>query len=79
MVPRRYREPALLVAAAALVLAAGCSSDGSTAAMPAVEQQNLNAAVVPVVDSAGFFIALDDGLFRAEGLNVHFIPAISGG
>ena len=43
----------------------------------AVEQQNLTAAVVPVIDSAGFFIALDDGLFRAEGLNVHFIPAIS--
>lgn len=77
MVSRRSREPALLVAAAALVLAAGCSSDGSTAATPAVEQQNLTAAVVPVVDSAGFFIALDDGLFRAEGLDVHFIPAIS--
>jgi NitT/TauT family transport system substrate-binding protein len=77
MVSRRSHGPALLVAAAALALAAGCSSGGSAAAAPTVEQQNLTAAVVPVVDSAGFFIALDEGLFRAEGLNVHFIPAIS--
>src|SRR6516165_1453502 len=73
----RFRGPWLLAAAAALVLAAGCSSEGSTAAAPPVEQQNLNVAVVPVVDTAGFFIALHDGLFRAEGLNVHFIPAAS--
>src|SRR6516162_9775192 len=73
----RFRGPALLVAAGALVLAAGCSSGGSTGAAPPVEQQNLTAAVVPVVDTAGFFIALHDGLFRAEGLNVHFIPAAS--
>jgi NitT/TauT family transport system substrate-binding protein len=77
MISRRSRRPTLLVAAAALLLAAGCSSDGSAAAAPLVEQHNLNVAVVPVVDSAGFFIALDDGLFRAEGLNVHFIPAVS--
>jgi NitT/TauT family transport system substrate-binding protein len=72
----RFRGPALVVAAAALALAAGCSSGGSTAAPP-VEQQNLTVAVTPVVDTAGFFIALHDGLFRAEGLNVHFIPAAS--
>jgi NitT/TauT family transport system substrate-binding protein len=73
----RFRGPALLVAAAALVFAAGCSNDGSAAAAPPVEQQNLNVAVTPVVDTAGFFIALHEGLFRAEGLNVHFIPAAS--
>jgi NitT/TauT family transport system substrate-binding protein len=60
----------------ALVLAAGCSS-GATAAAPSVEQQDLYVAVTPVVDTAGFFIALHDGLFQAEGLNVHFIPATS--
>lgn len=42
-----------------------------------VEKPNLTVAVVPAVDSAGFFIALHDGLFRAQGLNVHFVPAIS--
>ena len=73
----RFRGRTLLVATAALVLAAGCSIGGSMAAAPPVEQQDLNVAVTPVVDTAGFFIALDDGLFRAEGLNVHFIPAAS--
>src|SRR5258707_9539511 len=77
MISRRSRGPTLVVSAAALVLGAGCSSHGSAAVAPPVEQQDLNVAVVPVVDSTGFFIALDDGLFRAEGLNVHFIPAIS--
>lgn len=74
MVFRRSRGLRLLVAATMLVLAAGCSSDGSASG---VEQQVLNVAAVPVVDSAGFFIALREGLFRAEGLNVHYIPAVS--
>ena len=30
-----------------------------------------------LVDSAGFFVALYGGLFRAQGLSVHFIPAVS--
>jgi len=42
-----------------------------------VEKPNLTVAVVPAVDSAGFFIALHDGLFKDQGLNVHFVPAIS--
>jgi NitT/TauT family transport system substrate-binding protein len=76
---RRFRGPTLLVtaAAAALMLAAGCSTGSSTASAPIVEQQNVNVAVTPVVDTAGFFIALHDGLFRAQGLNVHFAPALS--
>jgi NitT/TauT family transport system substrate-binding protein len=32
---------------------------------------------VPAVDSAGFFVALHEGLFAAHGLHVTFIPAIS--
>jgi NitT/TauT family transport system substrate-binding protein len=42
-----------------------------------VTQTNLTVAVVPALDSAGFFIALYQGLFRARGLNVHFVPATS--
>jgi NitT/TauT family transport system substrate-binding protein len=72
----RLRVPALLVAAGALALAAGCSG-GSTAAAPGAEQQDVTAAVVPAVDSAGFFVALHDGLFKAAGLHVTFVPAIS--
>jgi NitT/TauT family transport system substrate-binding protein len=33
--------------------------------------------VVPALDSAGFFVALNQGLFKASGLNVHFIPVTS--
>ncbi len=44
---------------------------------PAIEQPDLNVAVVPAADSAGFFVALHEGLFAARGLHVTFIPAVS--
>ncbi len=44
---------------------------------PAIEQPDLNVAVVPAADSAGFFVALHEGLFAARGLHVTFVPAIS--
>ena len=74
---RRVRARALLVTATALALAAGCSSGGGSASAPAVEKPDLSVAVVPALDSAGFFIALYQGLFKAEGLNVTFHPATS--
>jgi NitT/TauT family transport system substrate-binding protein len=46
-------------------------------AAPSVDQPDLNVAVVPAVDSAGFFVALHQGLFAAHGLHVTFIPAVS--
>src|SRR2546429_5788827 len=52
-------------------------SSGGTAATPGVEQPGLNVAVVPAVDSAGFFVALHQGLFAAQGLHVTFVPAVS--
>ena len=79
MRPRRVPGKALVVTAAALALAlvAGCSSGRGAAASSGVEKPNLNVAVVPALDSAGFFVALYQGLFKAQGLNVHFIPATS--
>ena len=76
---RRVRGKALLVTATALALAlaAGCSSRGEAAASSGVERPDLNVAVVPALDSAGFFVALYEGLFKAQGLNVHFTPATS--
>ena len=50
---------------------------GGGNAAPVVEQPDLNVAVVPAADSAGFFVALHEGLFTARGLHVKFIPAIS--
>jgi NitT/TauT family transport system substrate-binding protein len=52
-------------------------SGGGEAAAPGLEQADLNVAVVPAADSAGFFVALHQGLFTAHGLHVTFIPAVS--
>jgi NitT/TauT family transport system substrate-binding protein len=74
---RRVRGKALLVTATVLALAAGCSSSGGATASSGVEKPNLNVAIVPALDSAGFFVALNQGLFSAQGLNVTFTPVIS--
>jgi NitT/TauT family transport system substrate-binding protein len=50
---------------------------GGDAAQAGIEQPDLNVAVVPAADSAGFFVALHQGLFTARGLHVTFIPAVS--
>ena len=77
MMARRRRGAALLVAAATVAFASGCSSSGSAGAPPSVEKPDLNVAVVPALDSAGFFVALYEGLFAREGLHVNFTPATS--
>jgi NitT/TauT family transport system substrate-binding protein len=74
--------PALIAAIVVFALAAGCASRGSNsngaaATSSGVEKSNLTVAVVPAVDSAGFFIALYDGLFKQQGLHVTFVPAVS--
>ena len=74
---RRVRGRALLVAAVALALTAGCSNGGGAANAPRPEKPVLNVAVVPTVDSAGFFVTLDQGLFKAQGLTVNFVPVSS--
>jgi NitT/TauT family transport system substrate-binding protein len=74
---RRLRGKALLVTATALALAAGCSSGRGAASSSGIEKPDLNVAVVPALDSAGFFVALYQGLFKARGLNVNFIPVTS--
>jgi NitT/TauT family transport system substrate-binding protein len=73
----RARGRALLMTAAALALAAGCASGQGAAGAPSLEKTNLNVAVVPALDSAGFFVALYQGLFKAQSLNVTFHPATS--
>jgi NitT/TauT family transport system substrate-binding protein len=79
--------------AAVAMLAAGCSvttgdagsstsSSGAASTMssmsfPAAEKSTLNVSVVPAMDSAGFFVALHQGLFAQEGLTIHYTPATS--
>ena len=59
--------------------AAGCSSGGGGAATSfgPPEKTKLNVSVVPAMDSAGFFIALHQGLFAREGLTINYTPATS--
>ncbi len=88
---RLGRTAAGAVALTALAgLAAGCSSassssSGNTASVVSslptnfgpAEKTTLNVGVVPAMDSAGFFIALHDGLFAKEGLKINYSPAVS--
>jgi NitT/TauT family transport system substrate-binding protein len=89
---RKWRRATACAVALTAVgaLAAGCSSSsGSSAAtstsltstLPTnfgpAEKAVLNVGVVPAMDSAGFFVALHDGLFAKEGLTIKYTPAVS--
>lgn len=57
-----------------MALAAGCSSAGGSAAITTTaakpELPDITVAAIPAVDLAGLYIALDRGLFAAQGLRV---------
>ena len=66
--------------AIALIALSGCGSAAATAGSTSpngLQKTTLNVAVVPAVDSAGFFVALHDGLFAKQGLTIHYTPAVS--
>ena len=73
----RILAPPLVIALLAL---SGCATaiaaPGSTSPN-GPPKTTLNVAVVPAVDSAGFFVALHDGLFKKYGLTVNYTPAVS--
>jgi NitT/TauT family transport system substrate-binding protein len=57
------------------LLVTGCSFIGT--AHQRLEKTDLTVAAVPAIDSAGFLIALNKGLFSAAGLHVTFKPVTS--
>jgi len=66
--------------AMALLALSGCAALGATQGSTSpsgLEKTTLNVAVVPAVDSAGFFVALHEGLFAQRGLTIHYTPAVS--
>ena len=65
-----------LAAIVTLVIVLAPGSPAPARALPP-EKTDLVVAAVPAGDSAGFFVALHDGMFRAQGLHVTFVPAIS--
>jgi NitT/TauT family transport system substrate-binding protein len=70
-----FRIPAAVAVVA--LLATGCASADGSAAPTGLEKTNLVVYAVPAADSAGVYIAEQDGLFAAEGLHVKIFPAIS--
>jgi NitT/TauT family transport system substrate-binding protein len=73
---------------AVTVLAAGCSSAGSGSSAETVanslptnygapETTTVTVGAVPAMDSAGFFVAYNEGLFTKEGLHIVYTPAVS--
>jgi len=73
----RLAEICTAVLAAAVLVAVLVPAGSTPAAQAGPEKPDLTVAVVPAADSAGFFVALHDGLFKREGLTVHFEPAVS--
>lgn len=84
MLSNKLHIPAYLLAVSLTLIGTGCEHPASTASSATavtlpkagnLEKTTLNVAVSPVVDSAGFFIALREGLFAREGLTVRYSPA----
>ena len=75
---RKFQYVICLAGAGLLVaLAAGCTSASGSPTPSGLEKTNLTVGAVPVADEAGLYIAKDQGLFAAEGLNVTIDSIVS--
>jgi NitT/TauT family transport system substrate-binding protein len=70
----KSRNVLLASAVAVTMLAAGCSSSGSGGGSLKLEKTNIVVNAFPAIDSAGLYIAQDQGLFAAHGLHVTIVP-----
>jgi NitT/TauT family transport system substrate-binding protein len=75
--PGRILAPLLAIAILALSACGGLAATAGSTSQNGLQKTTLNVAVVPAVDSAGFFVALHQGLFAKEGLTIHYTPATS--
>jgi NitT/TauT family transport system substrate-binding protein len=73
----RILAPPLAIALLALSGCGGLSFNSSGSSPGGLEKTTLNVGAVPAVDSAGFFVALHEGLFKAQGLTINYTPAVS--
>ena len=73
----RILAPPIVIALIALSGCGGAAATAGSTSPNGLQKTTLNVAVVPAVDSAGFFVALHDGLFAKEGLAIHYTPAVS--
>jgi NitT/TauT family transport system substrate-binding protein len=74
------RNMLIASAVAVTMLAAGCSSGGSGGGTTGLklEKTNITVNAFPAIDSAGLYIAQDQGLFAAQGLHVTIVPVPKG-
>ncbi len=73
----RILAPPIVIALLALSGCARLAATAGSTSSTGLQKTTLNVAVVPAVDSAGFFVALHQGLFAQHGLTVHYSPAVS--
>ncbi len=73
----RILAPPLAIALLALAGCGGLTVNAGSTSPNGLEKTTLNVAVVPAVDSAGFFVALHEGLFGQRGLTINYTPAVS--
>jgi NitT/TauT family transport system substrate-binding protein len=73
----RILAPPLAIVLLALSGCGGLVANQGSTSPSGLEKTTLNVAVVPAVDSAGFFVALHEGLFSKAGLTIHYTPAVS--
>ena len=59
------------------MLIAGCGGPSGPPKLSGLEKTTLTVGAVPVADEAGLYIAEDQGLFKAEGLNVKIDSIVS--
>jgi NitT/TauT family transport system substrate-binding protein len=74
---RRGRAVTATAVLAMAVLGAGCSSGSSGSQSPPVEKNVIVVGAVPAADTAGLYIAQQQGYFAAAGLNVKIVNIIS--
>ncbi len=70
----KSRNVLIASAAAVTMLAAGCSGGSGGGAALKLEKTNIVVNAFPAIDSAGLYIAQDQGLFAAQGLHVKIVP-----
>jgi NitT/TauT family transport system substrate-binding protein len=73
----RILAPPLVIAMVALSGCGGIAASAGSTSPNGLQKTTLNVAVVPAVDSAGFFVALHEGLFKKQGLTINYSPAVS--
>ena len=73
----RILAPPIAIALLALSGCGGLAANAGSTSPNELQKTTLNVAVVPAVDSAGFFVALHQGLFKQQGLTINYSPSVS--